>query len=116
MTRVVIVDDESEFREWLRSLLGNDADFNMIGEAGTGDEAVKIISELETDLVILDVFLPDWDGFEIVKYIQQHYPHIKTVLISAYNDTVYQRLTREVGGLTFIPKDSFNLNALYQVP
>ena len=63
--RVVIADDESEFRGWLRSLIDTSADFQLVGEAINGSEAIGLINELIPDLVIADVFMPDMDGLEI---------------------------------------------------
>ncbi len=109
---VVVVDDEPEFREWLRSLFGNSSDFRVVGEAADGAEAVEIIPSLKPDLVIVDMYMPAPDGLEVVHCIQEHFPDTKAVLVSAYAERVYERLAKEAGALTFIPKVSFSLEAL----
>ena len=55
MYRVIVADDEAEFREWLRSLLESSEDFQVVGEASSGMETVRLIASLVPDLVIADV-------------------------------------------------------------
>ena len=110
--RVVLADDEPEFRGWLKSLLESSADFEVVGEASNGAEAVKLIPSLIPDLVIADMYMPEPDGLEVAKCVQDHFPATRAILVSAYAERVYERLAREAGALTFIPKVSFTLEAL----
>jgi two-component system response regulator YesN len=112
--RVIVVDDEPEFRRWLRSLLENSEDFRVIGEAGSGTEAVHLVASLLPDLVIADIYIPEPDGLEVAQYVQQHFPDIKAILFSAQEERVYQRLAREEGALAFIPKARLSIEALRQ--
>jgi two-component system response regulator YesN len=113
--RVVIVDDEPEFREWLRSLLDASATFRLVGEAVNGSEAIRMIDELMPDLVIADVFMPDLDGLEIVQYIHKKFPAIKLILTSACHERVYSKMAIKEGALCFIPKLEFSLDYLSRV-
>lgn len=112
--RVVVADDEPEFRSWLRSLLNSSADFHVVGEAATGAEAVDLIPSLIPDLVIADMYMPEPDGLEVARYVQDTFPSTKAILVSAQEERVYDRLAREAGALTFIPKVRFSLEALRQ--
>ncbi|MFO8101699.1 MAG: response regulator transcription factor [Dehalococcoidia bacterium] len=109
---VVVVDDEPEFRHWLRTLFGNSVDFRVVGEAANGSEAIDIIPSLKPDLVIADMYMPPPDGLEVTRCIQERFPGTRAVLVSAYAERVYERLAKEAGALTFIPKVSFSLEAL----
>ena len=109
---VVIADDEPEFRRWLITLLQNSGDFDVIGEASTGSEAVQLIPQLVPDLIIADMYMPEPDGLEVAKCVQSHFPDTRAILVSAYADRVYDRLAKEAGALTFIPKVSFSLEVL----
>lgn len=109
---VVIADDEPEFRKWLINLLESSGDFNVIGEASSGSEAVELIPQLVPDLIIADMYMPEPDGLEVAKCVQIHYPDTRAILVSAYADRVYDRLAKEAGALTFIPKVSFSLDVL----
>jgi YesN/AraC family two-component response regulator len=112
--KVVVVDDEAEFREWLKSLLENSEDFQLVGEAKTGAEAVYVIPALSPDLVIADMYMPEPDGLEVARYIQNHFSGIKAILVSAYEERVYERLAKEEGALAFIPKSKLSLDVLRQ--
>lgn len=115
VNRVVIVDDEPEFREWLRSLLDTSEIFRLVGEAVNGSEAIRLIEELKPDLVIADVFMPDLDGLEIVRSIHQKYPAIKLILTSACRERTYSKMAKKEGALCFIPKVEFSLDSLCRI-
>jgi two-component system response regulator YesN len=112
--RVIVADDEPEFREWLRSLMDNSEDFQLVGEAKTGIEAIYLIPSVKPDLVIADMYMPDPDGLEVARYVQRHFSGIKAILVSAYEERVYERLAKEEGALAFIPKARLSLDALRQ--
>lgn len=114
MYRVVLADDEAEFRRWLRSVLEGDAEFSVVGEAASGEEALRLVAALAPDLVIADVDMPQGDGLELARHIRQRWPGSKVVLISGHGERGYQRLAREAEALAFIPKLSLSLDALRQ--
>lgn len=110
--RVVVADDEPEFRSWIRSLLEAAEDFLVVGEAGTGTEAMAVISHVRPDLVIADLYMPGPDGLEVAKYVQDTMPHAKAILVSAHTERVFERLAKDAGALTFIPKAAFSVEAV----
>ena len=112
--RVIVVDDEPEFREWLRSLLKGSDDFEVVGEASSGSEAIQMVTIATPDLVIADVYIPAPDGLEVARYVHDRFPMMKTILISAHVERVYERLARREGALAFIPKARLSLDALRQ--
>ena len=112
--RVIVADDEPEFREWLRSLLENSEDFRLVGEAKTGIEAIYLIPSVLPDLVIADIYMPEPDGLEVARYVKRHFSGVKAILVSAYEERVYERLAKEEGALAFIPKARLSLDALRQ--
>jgi two-component system response regulator YesN len=109
-----VADDEPEFREWLRALLENSEDFRLVGEAKTGIEAIYMIPSVLPDLVIADIYMPEPDGLELARYVQRHFSGVKAILVSAYEERVYERLAKEEGALAFIPKARLSLDALRQ--
>jgi two-component system, response regulator YesN len=110
--RVVVADDEPEFRSWLKSLLNDSEDFRLIGEASNGAEVVNLIPSLLPDLVIADIYMPEPDGLEVARYVQHNFSGVKAILVSAYEEHVYERLARDEGALAFIPKAKLSLDAL----
>ena len=113
--RVLIADDEAEFRGWLRSLLDASEAFRLVGEAKNGSEAIKLINKLVPDLVIADIFMPDMDGLEVLQSISKNYPSIRIILTSACDERVYSKLAKEEGALCFIPKAEISLNSLSRI-
>lgn len=110
--RIVVADDDPLFREWLRSLLEGSGDFELAGEACNGEECIALLSTVNPDSVILDVKMPDWDGLELAEHIRTHFPGVKTVVVSSYNDRIYSMLAQQKGAQAFIPKDHLSISAL----
>ncbi len=84
MIRTLLVDDEELARNVLRRALANMADIEIIGEASNGVEALEMIAELKPALVLLDIEMPGFNGFEIVQQLQCDPPAI--VFITAYDE------------------------------
>jgi two-component system LytT family response regulator len=84
MMRVLIVDDEPLARAGLRAILAEDADVEVVGEAGNGADAVRLILELHPDLVLLDVQMPDLDGLGVLRAIPRDaWPAV--IFVTAYD-------------------------------
>jgi two-component system LytT family response regulator len=81
--RVLIVDDEELARRVLREFLADHADVTIVGECANGFEAVKAVSELSPDLLLLDVRMPKLDGFEVLELIERPVP---VVFVTAFDD------------------------------
>ena len=112
MYRVILADDEDEFREWLRLELGKDQAFQVVGEASDGTDAIRLATQTNPDLVIADVEMPESDGLEVARDLLARRPDIKVVLISAHTERGYEELARDAGVLAFIPKADFSVDAL----
>ncbi len=105
-TTILIADDHNLIREGLRTLLGNEKDFNIVGEASTGKEAVDLAKKLSPDLVIMDLSMPVLNGFEAMRQIRRARPNTKLVVLSAYCDDKYIERTAELGAHGFISKEN----------
>lgn len=81
--RVVIVDDEPPAREKLRGLLAREADFQIVGEAENGDDAVRLCLAEKPDLLFVDIQMPPADGFSVVKAVREVYA-VNAVFITAH--------------------------------
>ncbi len=110
--RVVVVDDEPDFNQWLCSLLGENEDFEVLGQAYAGGEAIYLITSAKPDVVIADIYMPEPDGLEVTRYVHRQLPDIKLILISAHEERIYEKLAREEGALAFIPKSKLSLDTL----
>ena len=112
--RTILVDDDALFRDWLRPLLEESAHFQLSGEAANGEECIALIDKEKPDLVILDVYMPDWDGLALAEHIKTHFPSVKTIVTSSHSDCLYSRLAERDGALAFIPKARLSITALLQ--
>jgi DNA-binding NarL/FixJ family response regulator len=104
-TRVLIVDDHASFRGSATTLLRSEG-YDVGGEAETGTEAVRLADELKPDLVLLDVQLPDLDGFEVTALLLELDEPPEVVLTSSRDD--YAAAVVGTGALGFVPKDALS--------
>lgn len=82
--RILLVDDHEVVRLGLTTLLEDIPGVTLVGEAGSGKEALQACKSLEPDLVILDIRLPDQSGVEICRHICAGWPHIKVIILTSY--------------------------------
>ncbi|MBU1276507.1 MAG: chemotaxis-specific protein-glutamate methyltransferase CheB [Proteobacteria bacterium] len=86
MTKILIVDDSSTQRQLLRQVLSQDPDFEVVGEAADGVEALKLCHELQPDLVTMDIQMPRMNGYEATRRIMSESPRPVVVLTSSFSD------------------------------
>jgi pilus assembly protein CpaE len=102
--RILIVDDIAETRENIRKLLQFEADFEVVGAARTGDEALAVSVETEPDVVLMDINMPDMDGITATEAIRERVPFAQIVILSVQSDADYMRRAMLAGARDFIPK------------
>jgi DNA-binding NarL/FixJ family response regulator len=100
---LLLVDDHAAFRAHARVLL-EAAGFIVVGEAATGEEALTAVSRLRPDIVLLDVVLPDLDGFAVCERLTGSEPGTTVVLTSSRTESSYRRRLRHSPARGFIPK------------
>ena len=101
--RVFVVDDEAPARRKLLRFLAADEDVELVGEAANGREAVEAIRRTRPDLLLLDVQMPDFDGFEVVKQLQPPLPRI--VFVTAFDQYAIQAFDVHAFGYLLKPFD-----------
>ncbi len=87
MIRVVVADDHHLVRQGLRALLENSHDVEVIGEAGTGYEAIKQVAELSPDVIVMDLSMPQLDGVQAATRILEMKVPTQVVIVSMHGDT-----------------------------
>jgi DNA-binding NarL/FixJ family response regulator len=102
-TTVLIVDDHPSFRATARSLLEAEG-YAVVGEAEDGASALAAIAELEPDVVLLDVQLPDMDGFDVAARVTANGGGPAVVLVSSRDGADFGTLVGSSGARGFIPK------------
>src|SRR5262245_20307191 len=88
-TKILLVDDHPMMREGLRQIIGLERDLAVCGEAENAAEAWKLIGELNPNLVLADITLPDKSGLELIKDVQSAYPKIPILVISMHDEALY---------------------------
>jgi DNA-binding NarL/FixJ family response regulator len=101
---VLVVDDHPAFRELARTLL-EDGGYAVVAEAGDGASALAAARAVRPDAVLLDVHLPDMDGFAVAAALAREHPAARVVLTSTDADEEVGSLVRGSGALRFVPKD-----------
>lgn len=103
MTRLLLVEDHVLVRQSIRAFLESAA-LEIVGEASTGGEAVQLALDLEPDVIIMDIHLPEMNGIEATRRIRRQCPDIKIVALTAYNEKAYQRALDGLGVHAFVLK------------
>jgi pilus assembly protein CpaE len=102
--RVLIVDDVAETRENVRKLLTFEPDFEVVGAARSGREAIQMSEELAPDVVLMDINMPDMDGITATEAIRRKAPAIQIVILSVQSDPNYMRRAMLAGARDFLAK------------
>ncbi|MCP4417074.1 MAG: response regulator/pilus assembly protein [Chloroflexi bacterium] len=102
--RVLIVDDLPETRENVRKLLQFESDIEVIGQAGTGEEAVEMAKEHQPDIILMDINMPGIDGISASQQITELVPSVQIIIMSVQSDPNYLRRAMMAGARDFLTK------------
>jgi len=103
---IILVDDQMVFRQGLKAIINYENIGSVIGEAGSGEEFIHLLSTLRPDLVLMDIEMPQMNGLEAVRKSLEILPDLKIVAISAYSEEKYNTEMMKLGAKGFIPKSS----------
>ena len=104
--QVVIVDDHVMVREGIKQLLEMDGDIKIIGEAGDGEEGIKIIEKTDPDVILLDVNMPKMNGLEMLQKLKETGIPRKVLILTIHNEVEYLLKAVEIGVNGYVLKDS----------
>lgn len=102
--KVLLVDDHPVFRSGLKNILIAENDYYIIGEASTGREAVLLMKEIEPDIIIMDVSMPDMDGIEATREILKLNKNTKILILTMYSDEAYLKAGLAAGASGYVLK------------
>ncbi|MFI7613982.1 response regulator [Nonomuraea terrae] len=106
MTRVVVVDDQAVVREGLVLLLGLLPGIEVVGSAGDGEAALRLVEEERPDVVLMDLRMPRMDGVEATGRIRAAYPETQVVVLTTYSDDDSVFAALRAGARGFLTKDA----------
>lgn len=104
--RVILTDDHNIIREGLRSLLEDDPDTEVVGEASNGKELLELLEHTPADVVLLDINMPVMDGYEAAKQIAERFPDTKVLALSMLNSEPFVQKMMESGASGYILKST----------
>jgi two-component system, NarL family, nitrate/nitrite response regulator NarL len=104
--RLLLVDDHQILREGIRSCLAPFPDIEIAGEASDGAEAVRKAMELQVDVVLMDINMPDMNGLEALELLQRDVPQAKVLILTVHNNPEYVRRTIRSGARGYLLKDA----------
>jgi DNA-binding NarL/FixJ family response regulator len=104
--RIVLVEDHTILREGLRALLTADPNFEIIGEAADGREAVRFVEKQVPDLILMDLSMPRMTGMDAIREIKKRYPATKIIALTVHKTEEYLRTTLQAGADGYVLKDA----------
>jgi two-component system, NarL family, response regulator LiaR len=102
---ILIVDDHEVVRKGIRAYLETLPEFQVVGEATSGEEAVVMVGELIPDIVLLDLIMPGMDGVEATRRIKQVSPRTQVVVLTSYHEDIHIFPALKAGAIAYILKD-----------
>jgi DNA-binding NarL/FixJ family response regulator len=106
MTRILIADDHAVVREGLKQIISRAADMTVVGEAATGEEALRKALAQVCDVMVLDINMPDLSGLEVLKQIRRENLKLPILVLSMYSEDAYAVRTLRAGASGYLEKES----------
>ncbi len=105
--RILVVDDHPLVRHSIRSFLENEGDIEVVGEGASGIDAVRMVTELSPDVVIMDIGMPDMNGLEATREIRTTNPEVAILVLTVHTDQEWVLEIMKAGASGYIIKDVF---------
>ena len=103
---IVITDDHSMIREGLKQLLELDENFRVIGQAGDGEECLRLLKKELPDVLLLDINMPNMNGIEVLEHLKKEYSGVKVLILTIHNEVEYLLKAVDIGCNGYVLKDS----------
>src|SRR5258708_25271667 len=101
---ILIVDDHAVVREGARAFLDAQPDFTVVGDVGSGGEAVLVAADLAPDVVLMDLVMPGMDGVEATRRLKQRSPRSQVIVLTSYHDDEHIFPAIRAGALSYLLK------------
>ena len=104
MIKIVLADDHVLARGYVKDLINDEPDLEIIGEAGDGVEAVELTARLKPDILVTDLKMPRLNGIEVTTRIRQLSPDTRVIILSLYGDKAYVDSALKAGAQAYVLK------------
>lgn len=104
--RILLVDDQTMFREGLKTLLSVQTDFDVVGEAVDGEQALQKTATLKPDVILMDLRMPVLDGVAATQQIHRNYPYSRVIILTTFDEDEYIFEGLRAGALGYLLKDA----------
>lgn len=104
MIRILVVDDHDLVRTGLKNILSDVGDFELVGEAASGEEAIRMARELQPDVILMDVGLPGLSGMETTERILKTQPEIRVIVLTAHSEPPLPARLLDIGASGYLTK------------
>jgi two-component system, NarL family, response regulator NreC len=113
--RILLADDHAVVRQGFGRILAAEPDMEIVGEAATGHEAIALTEELQPDVVVMDVAMPELNGIEATRRLADGAPRARVLALSMHKDSVYVREILRAGAKGYLLKDAVDRDLLAAV-
>lgn len=115
MTRLLIVDDHAIVREGLRTLLGEEPDLELIGEAADGLTAIALAQRLQPDVILLDLVMPGLNGLDVIPRILSQQPACRILVLTSFAEDQNVLAAMQAGAVGYLLKDVLRADLLHAI-
>lgn len=114
-TTVLVADDHPLLRDGIVHLLQKQADFEVVGQAADGEEAVKLVAEKSPNVVLMDIEMPKLDGLQATRQIKANYPEASVLVLTVHNDEEHVAALLDAGATGYLLKTTFGEELLQAI-
>jgi DNA-binding NarL/FixJ family response regulator len=106
MINIIIADDHTMFRQGLISLLKEENNINVVGEASNGKEVLALLEQKDANLILLDIEMPEMDGFDVLRSLKKNYKALKVLALTMHNSAEFIKNIIKAGADGYLQKDA----------
>ena len=104
--RVLLADDHERVRAGIRSVMRTITNIEIVGEARNGQEAIRLAEELNPDILLTDISMPDLNGLEVTRHLARTIPEVRVIILSMYSDEEHLYLALRAGAAGYVRKNA----------
>ena len=102
--RLLLVDDDAGFRSTLRGFLAQRSEALIVGEAADGEEALRLVTQLRPEIVLMDLVMPRMNGLEATRRLKTQWPDLAAIILTVHDEEVYRSTALAAGAEAFLEK------------